>query len=217
MQIQIIGWVAAALTLWAFSMRTMIPLRMVSSGANCSFIVFGALSQNYPVLLLHCILLPFNAVRLVQMHKLVRKVQQASTCELDGDWLRPYAQPVQLAAGKALFHAGDPAAATYFLVEGSLRLPQIGEHITPGNLIGEIALFSASGLRTQTVVAEQACTLLRVDNTALRELYFQNPNFGFHLVSLVVRRLSADTQRLQQQQRAPELQHTPAVPASPAA
>ncbi|MFM2119958.1 MAG: hypothetical protein RL722_1426, partial [Pseudomonadota bacterium] len=34
----ILGWAAAAMTLLAFSMRTMIPLRMASIVANCCFI-----------------------------------------------------------------------------------------------------------------------------------------------------------------------------------
>jgi hypothetical protein len=198
-QIQIIGWTAAGLTLVAFSMRTMIPLRIVSIGANFAFISFGVLSSNYPVLILHCILLPFNVTRLVQMRRLVRKVAAASTGDIKGEWLRPYAQTLRLAAGDRLFAQGEQADHTFFLVEGRIQLPAIGQHIEAGELIGEIALFSPGGVRTLTAVATAPCTLLRVSNQALRELYHQNPAFGFHLVRLVTRRLMADSERLRAQ------------------
>jgi hypothetical protein len=40
--------------------------------------------------------------------------------------------------------------------------------------------------------------VLRIDETTFRQLYFQNPAFGFEVVTLVAGRLIADRQRLEE-------------------
>lgn len=190
-----LGWVAAAMTLAAFMMRSMMPLRWCAIGSNCAFIGYGLLSHVWPVLLLHSVLLPFNIVRLIEMRRLVDRVRVAAQGTLSADWLRPYSQTMRLDAGETLFSRGDAADRTYFLLEGRLRLPLIGVVLEPGALVGEIAVFATDGRRTQTVIAAEPCTLLMIDNASLRQLYFQNPQFGFHLIGLISRRLTADALR----------------------
>ena len=41
--------------------------------------------------------------------------------------------------------------------------------------------------------------MLRIDEATFQQLYFQNPAFGFQVVSLVAGRLIADRNRLEQQ------------------
>ncbi len=59
-----IGFAAAVLTLLAFAQKRMLPMRFLAIGANISFIGYGFLNELYPVLVLHIVLLPINAVRL---------------------------------------------------------------------------------------------------------------------------------------------------------
>lgn len=61
---ELVGWVAAALTLAAFSMRSMRSLRYTAVASNLAFIAYGLLSHLFPVLALHSILLPCNLIRL---------------------------------------------------------------------------------------------------------------------------------------------------------
>jgi len=42
------------------------------------------------------------------------------------------------------------------------------------------------------------CTVLRIDEATFQQLYFQNPAFGFQVVTLVAGRLMADRNRLEQ-------------------
>src|SRR5688572_26634558 len=56
----IVGYIAAMLTIATYSMRTMIPLRVVGICSNCLFIAYGYFAPAYPQLLLHAILLPLN-------------------------------------------------------------------------------------------------------------------------------------------------------------
>jgi hypothetical protein len=63
----IIGYVASALVLATFSMRSMRSLRLVAIASNLAFIAYAAIDNMPPILILHSILLPMNAARLIQV------------------------------------------------------------------------------------------------------------------------------------------------------
>jgi len=63
------GYIASALVLTSFCMRSMRWLRTAAIGSNVSFIFFAAVSDIRPVLLLHSILLPINVARLFQLQR----------------------------------------------------------------------------------------------------------------------------------------------------
>lgn len=65
--IDVIGWLAAGLTLLTFSMKRMIGLRCIAISSNVAFISFGYLAGIMPVLVLHLCLLPCNIMRLRQI------------------------------------------------------------------------------------------------------------------------------------------------------
>lgn len=62
----LMGWVAALLTLLTFACHDMRRLRLLALGANATFIAYGALSHLLPVLVMHLALVPVNLWRLVQ-------------------------------------------------------------------------------------------------------------------------------------------------------
>ena len=62
--VELVGYVASALVLAAFSMRDMATLRGMAIASNLAFIAYGALAGLGPVLLLHVLLLPVNILRL---------------------------------------------------------------------------------------------------------------------------------------------------------
>lgn len=76
------GWLAAALTLAAFLMRSMMALRLAAIAANLCFILYGVLNLAWPVLALHLALLPCNLQRL-------RELQRSATGEVRGGAERP--------------------------------------------------------------------------------------------------------------------------------
>lgn len=66
---EFIGWTAASLTLLAFNLRDVKLLRLVSVGASVAFITYGAITSAWPVLALHCLLLPTNLLRLLELRR----------------------------------------------------------------------------------------------------------------------------------------------------
>jgi hypothetical protein len=65
-----IGHVAAALVLLTFCQMRMIPLRLTALSSNLAFFAYGPVLSLAPVWLLHAILLPVNAGRLVEALRL---------------------------------------------------------------------------------------------------------------------------------------------------
>jgi len=192
------GWFSASLSLVTFSMKTMIPLRTAAICSNMASITYGLLLGLYPGVVLNSILLPFNIYRLIEMRRLIKQVSQAAQGDLSVDWLKPFMKKHTVKSGEVLFSRGDKADQLYFLVEGDIRLREIDKSLEPGHLFGEIAFFSPEGVRTNTAECASDATVLRIGESALKQLYFQNPKFGFYLVRLVSSRLSSDIRRLEE-------------------
>jgi CRP-like cAMP-binding protein len=101
--------------------------------------------------------------------------------------------------GEVLFRKGDVADRLYLLASGRVEFVEIGSSVGPGMVFGEIAFFAPHGRRTLTARCAEDSAVLSVDHDTVRQIYFQNPSFGFELIGLVAGRLSADVARLEAQ------------------
>jgi CRP-like cAMP-binding protein len=192
--------IAGALTVTSSFVKTMVPLRWLALLSNCGFLAYGLLHPSLIMVIMHATLLPINVVRLREMLKLTRRVTAATTmADSSGIWLKPYMKATRHKAGHVLFRQGDLADHLYLLAEGEVEFIEIQQSVGPGRVFGEIAFFSPSRRRTLTARCKTNCLLLSVNQSTVRELYYQNPAFGFELVNLVAARLSADVSRLQKQ------------------
>lgn len=194
--IALLPWVGGALAVVAFFMKTMIPLRVVSLAAHVCFLAYGLLAGAYYVLLAYGVTLPFNIWRLIQMKRLVSNVKSAADGDLSIKWLLPFMTEQRLQDGHAIFNKGDTADHLYFITSGRVRLPEIGEELGEGHLLGEIGFFSPDGKRTLSAVCAGDALIHSISASSFRQLYFQNPEFGFYVVRLISRRLMADIERL---------------------
>ncbi len=199
--IEILGYLGALLTLGTYSMNTMIPLRVVALCANCLFIVYGYMAPVYPQLLLHGLLLPLNSLRLFQMLQLISKVRTASQGDLNMDWLRPFMSKRACKAREVIFRKGDISSAMFYTVSGSYRLSDIEQDVGLGQIIGEVGLIAPDNKRTLTFECIEDGEVLAISYDQVKQLYFQNPKFGFYLLQLVSQRLFQDIARLQDQVR----------------
>jgi CRP/FNR family transcriptional regulator, cyclic AMP receptor protein len=194
------GLVGAVLVIWSGFAKTIVPLRWLAVGSNLGFIVYGWAHPAPMVLLLHGALLPINLWRVLEMRRLVTSVRRARAGEgLPQVWLQPYMKRKRLRAGRVLFKKGEPADRLYVLAEGALHVVESHREVQPGELIGEISFFSRDGQRTATVVSPEGgpgATLLSMDEPTFRQLFHQNPAFGYEVVRLVTERLIADVTQL---------------------
>jgi CRP-like cAMP-binding protein len=107
-------------------------------------------------------------------------------------------KPRRLKAGTLLFRKGDLADHLYCLVEGQVELVEIGATLLPGKIFGEIAFFAPDRRRTLSARCVEAATVLTIDEVTVKQLVYQNPSLGFHLMGLVAGRLSEDIRRFEQ-------------------
>jgi CRP/FNR family cyclic AMP-dependent transcriptional regulator len=189
------GYLGALMTLTTFSMKTMLHLRMVGIVSNLAFISYGALGHVYPVLMLHLALLPLNVWRLWQLLQLTRQIDEMSGSQLSMEWLKPFSRRRTVQAGETLFRKGDAAAEVLFVLSGRFRAVEADVALGQGEVIGELGLITREHERTQTVVCEETGSLLSVTYDEVRQMYYQNPKFGFFFLELVAERLMRDAQR----------------------
>jgi CRP/FNR family transcriptional regulator, cyclic AMP receptor protein len=193
----ILGYVAALLVFITFSMKTMVPLRLVGIASNVFFIGYGYLNPAYPVLILHAALLVLNLYRLREMLALVRNVEAALHGDLDMNWVKPFTATRTMKPGEVLFRKGDAAKEIIFIMSGSLRIPELGIAVPPGDVVGELGMLAPDNKRTASAVCVDGGDILVITYDQVRELFFQNPRFGYFFMRLSSRRLFDNMTRMQ--------------------
>ena len=198
------GYLASVLVFTTFYMKTMVPLRLVAMASNVAFIIYALWGGLTPILILHVLLLPLNALRLLQLRNLSRRIERAAREAFSVQALLPLMRHREIHASETLFSADDPANELFYVVEGTLFLPELQQEIGPGSFLGEFALFSESGRRTATAIARTDCTLMSLSRGAVFTALVQEPRLGIHLLKLITTRFL---------QNAGQDQKTPPVPA----
>jgi CRP-like cAMP-binding protein len=195
--IQIISYIGSGFAAVALLMTRMIPLRLMIIVSNVAFIMYGALAQEYVITVLHAVLLPLNAWRLRQMRTMIAKVEQASSGAINMEWLTTFMRRRQVGAGEILFSRGDEATEMYYIVSGRYRVPELLLDLAPGAMVGEVGLIAPERKRSQSLQCLEAGELLSISYDEVHELYFQNPEFGYHFLRLITGRLFNDLRRLE--------------------
>ncbi len=186
---EFVAYLGSFLMFSTFWMKRMIPLRVVAIAANCAMISYALSMKLYPVLAAQSMMLPLNLWRLWQMRKLVKKVAASSVGEFGPDALIPFMHKETFRDGETLFEKGDESDKMYLIKEGSVKLEEINVTLGPGDLFGEIGLMAPNNRRTATAVASGDTRALSMTRKDVHQLFFQEPDFGFHLMELVTERL----------------------------
>ncbi len=162
-------------------------------------LLMGMLTGVYPVVIEHVLLLPLNSWRLYQMLRLVRNVKEAASGDHSMEWIKPFTTRRRLRAGETLVEKGAKADRMYFLVSGRLAIPEIGAELSPGVIVGELGMLSPDAKRTRTIVCAEDCEMLELTYDRIKQLYFQNPSFGFYFLRLSTERLFDNIARLEKE------------------
>jgi len=198
-----IGMLGGVFYLASHYMKAMVPLRVLALASSVLTLIFSVLHTHFdvtellllPEFLLNVILLPINAKRLAEIIRLTKQIEQATVESSVSEWLLPHMHLRKHKAGEVLFRKGDVANEMVYVASGTLRLQGIDHVIGPGDLIGEIGLFSPEKVRTMTVVCDTDCELYQMTDQEIYRLYYQNPKLGFFFMRLIVERLLRDVKR----------------------
>ncbi|MBX9964481.1 MAG: cyclic nucleotide-binding domain-containing protein [Burkholderiales bacterium] len=122
-----------------------------------------------------------------------RQVELTETQPLDLAFLMPHLDYLRCPAGQVLFRHGDPAAEIYLMQRGRVRLVESGSELKPGDLFGEIGLFSPSRTRASSAACVTDASLFVLPERKVRQLYVTDAAFALCLLSSITRRLMRDT------------------------
>jgi len=192
--LEFFGFAAAAAALYGTYARTIIPLRIAAILANAFAITYALIRGTYPTILLNAVLLPINVIRLRAMWNLVHEVEAAVKGDLNVEWLRPYMRPQNFRAGDYLMRQGEVANEAFYILAGEVELVEIGRTVGANTLLGEIGLFTPGNRRTMSVRCKTDVHTAMITYEQFKQLYFQNPEFGFSLLRLIVARLHDDAE-----------------------
>jgi CRP/FNR family transcriptional regulator, cyclic AMP receptor protein len=162
-------------------------------------------------------LLPLNSLRLYQLIELIKKVRAAASSDLSMDWLEPFMTKRKYKKGEIVFRKGDLADQMFLAEKGKYLVSELNLELRPGHIFGEMGLLTSGFQRTQSVECIETGHLLTISYDKVRELYFENPEFGFYFLRLVGERLLQNLKRAEDMLTAERQKHSVAMAkASPA-
>lgn len=197
-----LGFTGGILYIASHYMKTMVPLRLCEIASNALFVIYGAMYPSWPTLALYGILVPLNSLRLYEMLELIKKVRTASQGDLSMDWLKPFMHKRAHKKGEILFKKGDHAEEMFYILSGSCRVQELNLTVSAGQMLGELGFLSPDNTRTGTVECLEDVELGTITYDKVRELYFQNPTFGFYLLRLSSERLLQNVARMEREMEA---------------
>jgi CRP-like cAMP-binding protein len=184
-----LAWLIAILSIVSSAMRTIIPLRCLGIATNAGSLTYALIMRAYPSITVNLILLPLNTMRLYQMIRLIKQVKQASNSDLSMEWLKPFMTRRKAKAGEILFAKGDSATCMFYTLSGRYRLKELNIELMQGQVVGEMGFMSPDNRRTQTLECQEDGEVLSISYDEVRQLYFQNPEFGFYFLRLTSERM----------------------------
>jgi hypothetical protein len=197
MVVQALGYFASLLVFCAFYMRTMLPLRYVAIASNVAFISYGVPLALWPVVGLHVLLLPLNVLRLFQIRRMLASLRATPKGEVDVQSLVSCMRMERHAQGAVLFRKGGPGESAYYIAKGKVEFPELGGFAGPGEIFGEIGVFSPQRVRTASAVCASDVELYRIDGDAITAAFHQSPTLALALMRLMLRRLADTIGRLE--------------------
>jgi CRP-like cAMP-binding protein len=130
-----------------------------------------------------------------EIQKLSREIARATHDSPVSQWLLPHMTRRTFKAGEVLYRKGELADEVGYIASGQVKLQEHDQVLGPGELIGEIGLFSPEKRRTQSIICETDGELYRMTDEMIYRLYYQNPKLGFYFMRLIVERLLRDVKR----------------------
>jgi two-component system, NarL family, nitrate/nitrite response regulator NarL len=130
------------------------------------------------------------ARRLEQVQRLVLQHGEDGSLVLDG--LMSLAIHRHYRSGEIIFHRGDPGGELFYVQRGMVQLDEIGEEMGPGDIFGEIGVFSPERARTSTARCRTDVDVFCLEAEDARRMYFEYPHFALRIATLLAQRLVAE-------------------------
>ena len=206
---EFLGYFASVLVFMTFYMRTMVALRCVAIASNVAFVSYAYYEGLLPILILHGLLLPMNLYRLSQLWRLISDSARLRESGFPLEPLIPFMTERKVHPGEVLFRKGEHSRGMYYIAKGRIRIPEVNVHLGPGDILGEISLFTPEKARTASAISERDGIVYWLSEASVLQIFHQNPRFGFSVVRAITARLIDDCRRLQRGELDPERPSAP--------
>jgi CRP-like cAMP-binding protein len=85
----------------------------------------------------------------------------------------------------------------FYILSGTCRIKELDLQLDAGQMVGELGFLTPDQQRTQTVECLDNVEMLTITYDKVRELYFQNPSFGYYFLRLASERLLQNVDRME--------------------
>ena len=196
--LEILGYLAAGACIVTLLLKLPVPVRMTAAGANAGFIAFGVFADVSNLWILHGWLLPLSIWRLHETNRLQTRLRHMERAAFDPQAFLSLMTRLEQPSGSSLFRKGEAARDIFYLLEGRVRVEELEMDIEPGQLIGEMAMFTPDKTRTQSVRCMEDCVFMKITEDRALEMYAENPEFGLYLTKMMVARLLSNVDQTPQ-------------------
>ncbi len=80
----------------------------------------------------------------------------------------------------------------FYLTKGNMEIRELGKVVGAGSVVGEIGVFARDRTRMATVVCSTDCEVYELSESKAKELYYQDPSFGYAVLQIIIARLLED-------------------------
>lgn len=180
--IEIIGFAGTGLTLAAWGMKCSTHLRIAGIASSVAFLVYGLLTQAWPIIATEVVLLPLNAFRLWQLLALRRAARRGSE---DGwDWLLAHASELRITAGTPVVRQGEMASHLTLIRSG--QVVAANGMLGAGQFAGDGLPFDAGRCESRTLFAATDLVVARVGLAALERRALEDAALCQRLVRMTL-------------------------------
>lgn len=188
--IEIIGFAGTGLTLAAWAMKCSTHLRIAGIASSVAFLLYGLLTQTWPVVVTEAVLLPLNAFRLWELLAMQRAARSGS--DKEWEWLLVHGKEVRIVSGTSVAREGEMASHLTLIRSG--RVASASVSLGPGQLAGDGLPFDNARRESRTLFAETDLVVVSVDLAALEVRALEDTVLCQRLVKLTLAALRAERQ-----------------------
>ncbi len=186
--IEIIGFAGTGLTLAAWAMKCSTHLRIAGIASSVAFLLYGLLTQTWPVVATEAVLLPLNAFRLWQLIVMQRAARGGS--DEEWEWLLAHGKEARIISGTSVAREGEMASRLTLIRSG--KVVGAGVSLGPGQLAGDGLPFDDGRRESRTLFAETDLVVVTVDLAALERRALEDTALCQRLVKLTLSALRTD-------------------------
>lgn len=109
-------------------------------------------------------------------------------CECTYCWPIQYMKKEEFKKGDVLFKSGDTADRMFYVKKGAIKLVEINKIVGPGDVIGEMGIFSPFKIRTASAVCHEDLEAYTMGRDEVIKFFATDPNVAIDLIQLSIKR-----------------------------